>query len=194
MTGCSVFELQVYTIAAVQWLGSRDSGVGMPSISAWAKRTYANMKETTESTAFKVSHVAGDTDLLTVEAAISAADYVDKTAEEQAALQKELAMQVRKRFLRSMWTTTVVDITNTLHETVQMVLFDQSVDKETRIKRGEGLKLMGEIFEQQPRPAGPNFAMDGQLAYEEVAFAAMLETCVRTEQLSRKAEELYKEA
>jgi hypothetical protein len=29
--------------------------------------------------------------------------------------------------------------------------------------------------------------MDGQLSYEEVAFAAMLETCVRKEQWSRLA-------
>lgn len=184
---------KVYTISAIQWLGSRDSGVGMPSISAWAKRTYTNMKETTESGAFKVTHLAGDTDLMTVQAAISAAGYVDKSPEEQAALQKALALQVRKKFLRSMWTTTVVDITNTLHETVQMVLFDQAVDVETRTRRGEGLKLMGEIFAHQPHPDGPNVAMDGQLAYEEVAFAAMLETAVRKEQWSRKAEELYKE-
>ena len=159
----------------------------------WAKKQYASLKENTESGAFKVSRVAGDSDKLAVRNAVNSSDFCNKPKEEQDELQKELAQQVRGNFLRTMWTTTVLDIANTLHEAAQMVLFDQSVDKETRLLRGEGLKLLGEIFSAQPRPEGPNFTMDGQLAYEEVAFAAMLETCVHKEQWRRKAEKLLEE-
>ncbi|KAI2508257.1 hypothetical protein MHU86_6186 [Fragilaria crotonensis] len=178
---------KVYTIAAIQFLGSLTSGVGLPGMTAWAKKQQADLKKTAETSAFKVSRVVGDTDLQTVRAAISSSDFAYKSPEEQAQLQKELNEQLRATLLRSMWTTTVLDITNTLHEAIQMVLFDLSVDPEIRRKRAEGLKLLGEIFNSQPRPEGPNFAMDGQLSYEEVAFAAMLETCVRKEQWSQHA-------
>lgn len=180
-------NVKVYTIAAIQFLGSLTSGVGLPGMTAWAKKQQADLKKTAETSAFKVSRVVGDTDLQTVRAAISSSDFAYKSPEEQAQLQKELNEQLRATLLRSMWTTTVLDITNTLHEAIQMVLFDLSVDPEIRRKRAEGLKLLGEIFNSQPRPEGPNFAMDGQLSYEEVAFAAMLETCVRKEQWSQQA-------
>lgn len=159
-------------------------------MTGWAKKQYATLKEGTALTAMQVSHMAGDSDETAVKAAINSAEYLEKTPEEQQKLEKQLQEEVRHNFLRSMWIATVLDITNTLHEAAQMVLFDQAVDRATRQKRGEGLKLMGEIFATQPRPIGPNFAMDGQLAYEEVAFAAMLETCVRKDQWSRKAEKL----
>lgn len=156
-------------------------------MAAWAKKQQADLKKAAETSAFKVSRVVGDTDLHTVRAAISSSDIAYKLPEEQAQLQKELNEQLRGTLLRSMWTTTVLDITNTLHEAIQMVLFDLSVDPEIRRKRAEGLKLLGDIFSSQPRPEGANFAMDGQLSYEEVAFAAMLETCVRKEQWSQQA-------
>mmetsp|Transcript_31922 Transcript_31922/g.52673 ORF Transcript_31922/g.52673 Transcript_31922/m.52673 type:complete len:539 (+) Transcript_31922:152-1768(+) len=181
---------KVYTLSAIQFLGSVDSGLGMPSMTDWAKKQYSSLKEGTESSAFQMSHMAGSSDETVVKSAINCSEYVDKSPEEQKELQRKLQQEVRYNFVRSMWTTTVLDITNTVHEAAQMVLFDHAVDKATRLKRGEGLKLMGEIFAAQPRPEGPNFAMDGQLAYEEVAFSAMLETCVRKDQWSRKAEKL----
>lgn len=161
--------------------------MGMPSIAAWAKKQHSTLMSTAKSGAFQLSRVAGDPDDHTVQAAINVSDFVNKSKEEQDILQKELDEQVRVNFLRSMWTQTVLDITNTLHEVSQMVLFDQSVDADIRRQRAEGLQLLGEIFSSQPRPDGPNFAMDGQLSYEEVAFAAMLDTCVRKEQWSRQA-------
>jgi hypothetical protein len=156
-------------------------------MTAWAKKQQADLRKTAETGAFKISRVVGDTDLQAVRAAISSSDFAYKSQEEQARLQKELNEQLRGSLLKSMWTTTVLDITNTLHEAIQMVLFDLSVDPEIRRKRAEGLKLLGDIFSSQPRPEGANFAMDGQLSYEEVAFAAMLETCVRKEQWSQRA-------
>ena len=159
----------------------------MPGIAAWAKKQQSALAETAKAGAFKLSRLAGDPNDHAVRAAIHSSDFVNKSNEEQETLLKELDEQVRVNFLRSMWTTTVLDIANTLHEVTQMVLFDQSVDADIRRKRGEGLKLLGDIFSSQPRPEGPNFAMDGQLSYEEVAFAAMLETCVRKEQWSRQA-------
>jgi hypothetical protein len=157
----------------------------------WAKKQHISLKAGTESGAFQVSTMAGNADETVVRAAINSTDYLSKSPEEQKELQKQFQEEVRGNFVRSMWTTTVLDITNTLHEAAQMVLFDHAVDKETRLKRGEGLQLMGEIFAAQPRPEGPNFAMDGQLAYEEVALSAMLETCVRKYHWSRRAEKIH---
>ena len=194
LTCFSQNTIKVYTIAAIQFLGSLNSGVGLPGMTEWAKKQHTDLKIAAEASAFKLSQVAGDMDLQAVHAAIKSIDFTHKSKEEQKQLQKELNEQLRGSLLKSMWTTTVLDITNTLHEAVQMVLFDLSVEPETRRKRAEGLKLLGEIFSSQPRPEGANFAMDGQLSYEEVAFAAMLETCVRKEQWSQKAYEQEQKA
>jgi len=110
-----------------------------------------------------------------------------KTEEERE--EKQRAMEQAQIFgmLNIMWTTTVVDITTTLHTVIQMVLHDQSVDKGTRTKRANGLVQMGEIFMACPTPAGSVQPEDAKAMYEEAAFAAMLETIKRKEEAAHTA-------
>jgi len=86
-----------------------------------------------------------------------------------------------------LWTINVVDITTTLHEVAQMVLHDQSVDKDTRKMRASGLKNLGEIFMACPAPTESGQPEDTKKLYEEAAFAAMLETIKRKEEAAQAA-------
>jgi len=105
-----------------------------------------------------------------------------KTEEER--MEKQAAMEQAQvsGMLNVMWTTTVVDITTTLHEAAQMVLHDQSVDKDTRKKRAFGLKNLGEIFMACETPTESGQPEDAKKLYEEAAMAAMLETIKRKEE------------
>lgn len=111
------------------------------------------------------------------------------TDEEKAAIQTEMESALSTTLLKLLWTTTTVDITNTLYETMQMVLFDQSVDKETRKRRAHGLKKLGEVFMACPEPElGENEEeKDAKKLYEEAAFAAMLETIKKKEEAQQQA-------
>jgi hypothetical protein len=76
-----------------------------------------------------------------------------------------------------------VDITNTLHEAAEMVLYDQNVSAEIRKKRGQGLQTLGEIFQTaSKRHDIPNIE---QQEMEEIAFNAMLDTVWRQETKAR---------
>lgn len=114
-----------------------------------------------------------------------------KTEEERQKKQAEIEELQITGMLGVMWTTTVVDITTTLHEAAQMVLHDQSVDKDTRKKRAYGLKNMGEIFMACPAPKQSGQPEDAKKLYEEAAFAAMLETVKRKEEAAHTASVKY---
>ncbi len=109
-----------------------------------------------------------------------------KTDEDRKAAKKALEEEMTKAMLYMMWITTVVDITTTLHETAQMVLHDQSVDKDVRKRRAYGLNHLGEIFMACPAPLEPGSG-DAKAMYEEAAFAAMLETIKRKEEAAQAA-------
>ena len=106
-----------------------------------------------------------------------------KTDEEKAKIEQELASTMSTILLKILWTITTVDITNTLYEAIQMVLHDQSVDKDTRERRAHGLQKLGEIFMEYPElELGENEEeKDAKKLYEEAAFAAILETIHRIE-------------
>lgn len=110
-----------------------------------------------------------------------------KTEEEKKEKQAAMEELQVKGMLSVMWTTTVIDITTTLHGVTQMVLHDQSVDKDTRKRRAHGLKHLGEIFMACPAPAESGQPEDAKNLYEEAAFAAMLETIKRKEEASQAA-------
>lgn len=114
-----------------------------------------------------------------------------KTEEEKK--EKEAAMEQAQvsGMLNVMWTTTVVDITTTLHEVAQMVLHDQSVDKETRKRRAHGLKNMGEAFMACPTPEESGQPEDAKKLYEDAAMAAMIETIKRKEEATHAASVKY---
>ena len=180
---------QVYSVAAVAFLGALDSGVGTPSISEWASSRHAKLKKGRADTKNQIDTVKAAMDTLQMQQKAAAELSKAKTEEEKKAAEERLAKDLHVGMLRVFWTMTTVDITATLHETIQMVLFDQSVTLEARKRRAHGIKKLGEIFMAcpKPEPKEGDAAADAQRLYEEAAFAAMLETIQRKDQASVNA-------
>jgi hypothetical protein len=178
---------KVYTLSAEQFSGSTDSGVGMPSISSWAKGQRAKMKSHGDVSRNKRDGLMAG--LKMMETQQRAAQELAKAVTEEERREKEVALEQAQLFgtLNIMWTTTVVDISSTIHQVVQMLLHDQSIDKDTRKRRAEGLKEMGEIFMASEVPDTAVLPEDAKTLYEEAAFAAMLETVKRKEEQSHEA-------
>lgn len=178
---------KIYTLSAEQFIGSTDSGVGMPSISSWAKGQRAKMKSHGDASRNKRDGLMAG--LKMMETQQRAAQELAKAVTEEEKGEKEAALEQAQLFgtLNIMWTTTVVDISSSLHQVVQMLLHDQSVDADTRKRRAEGLKEMGEIFMGVEVPDTAVLPEDAKTLYEEAAFAAMLETVKRKEEQSHEA-------
>jgi hypothetical protein len=184
-----VVVVQIYQVTAIQFVGSSESGLGMPGISKWAAAQRASMDKSKAANTNQMDTMRATFGLMKLHTEFAMKMEKAKTEEEKQALQKELAEASQETMLKIFWTTTVVDITSTLHETLQMVFFDQSVDKETRKRRAVGVKALGEIFQACPEPSAP----EGQAKktagtlYEEAAFAAMLETIKRKDEAAHEA-------
>ena len=165
-------------LTALQFLGSADSGIGLPSIARWAAGRKAKMKATTAEGKNAIEGLTSGIDIMQLQANCEQKMKEAKTDDERANLTKEMEKATAENMLKVLWTTLVVDITSTIHETVQMVLFDQAVDIKTRKLRAEGLKAMGQTFIDCPEPprAEGEEKMDAKAMYEEAAFKAMLET------------------
>jgi hypothetical protein len=153
----------------------------MPSINKWANKQIETMKNHTVTMTTRTSQTQ---EKILLKQNIGTA--VDKSnGDEQY---EEVAKDILKRSflqhnaLKWLWTQTVVDITNTLHEVAQMVLHDQNVSPEVRKKRAEALSLLGDYF-QNAKGAGA--AIPEQEGLEEVAFHAMLDTVWRQEKAAR---------
>ena len=166
----------------MQFLGSTESGVGMPSIGKWAEaqKAGAKMKRAENKNQF-------ETLMATVDAMKIQAEYQQKMAqaatdEEKVNLQREMEEASQHTMLRIIWATTATDITSTIYETCQMVFFDQAVDKDVRIRRAHAVKNLGLIFQECPEPEDRK---DAKTLFEEASMAAMLET------IKRKDEETY---
>merc|ERR1712157_454841 len=112
--------------------------------------------------------------------ALAKAETEDEKREIEYEYQKEMAAS----FLNILWTTTVIDITSTIHETCQMVLFDTSVETHVRKERGEALRVLGDSFSNVAESHNHEAEKDVQQLYEEAAFAAMLETIKRKDEAS----------
>ena len=93
----------------------------------------------------------------------------------------------RKEAERIAWTTTSVDVVTTIHEVCQMVFFDQSVDKETRKRRANGVKNLGQIFQATPEPPAAEGKKSARAMFEEAALAATIETMKRKDEASHEA-------
>ena len=179
---------KVYSLSAHQFLGATDAGIGMPSITKWAKGHYAKMERSADTRKAKADTLMAGVKMMTLQQKAAQELAEAKTEEERKEKEAALEQVQIAGMLTVMWTTTTVDITTTLHEAVQMVLFDQSVDKDVRKRRAFGLKHLGEIFMACPAPNESGQPEDAKTLYEEAAFAAMLET------VKRKEEELYAHA
>jgi len=178
---------KVYALSAHQFLGATDSGVGMPSIAKWAKGQRAKMEKSSDMNKAKRDGLIGGMKMMVAQQ--KAAQELAQAATEEERKDKAAAMEHAQMFgmLNIMWTTTVVDITTTLHQVVQMVLHDQSVDLSTRKRRAGGLQEMGTIFMALSAPDESGQPEDAKKLYEEAAFAAMLETIKRKEEASHSA-------
>lgn len=125
------------------------------------------------------------------EAQLKAQAAIEKceTDEERQKIVNQMEEEMGDLMLNVIWTTTVVDIASTLHETCQMVLFDTSVSKDVRKQRGYALKKIGEIFcsiEHTPSDDDGDEKTAKDL-YEEAALAAMLDTVAKKEQATYAA-------
>jgi hypothetical protein len=145
------------------------------------------MEQSTDTSKAKRDGLIGGMKMMVAQQ--KAAQELAHAATEEERKEKAAAMEQAQMFgmLNIMWTTTVVDITTTLHQVVQMVLHDQSVDMGTRKRRAGGLQEMGEIFMASAAPTESGQPEDAKKLYEEAAFAAMLETIQRKEEASHSA-------
>eukprot|EP00934_Nitzschia_sp_Nitz4_P001158 Nitzschia sp. Nitz4//scaffold233_size31335//23674//25487//NITZ4_007954-RA/size31335-processed-gene-0.10-mRNA-1//-1//CDS//3329543388//1158//frame0 len=184
---------KVYSVSGSKYLGSIVTGGGMPSISQWAKKQYLTLKAETRKVTKAVTGTTGvdvrvEQDRMTLERTIGKA--IDKCEGDYDAenfaktLLKESDLQ--EQALNLLWRQTVVDVTTTVHEACQMVLYDQNVSVETRKKRGEALEELGNIFLTSEKD---EFHPKRQ-ELEEVAFHALLDTIWRQEESRRYDQEV----
>ena len=176
----------MYSFSAIHFLGSLESGIGMPSISRWAKKQSEALKVGTNKIIEKNLKFGGDKDNRDFHIHVSTA--IDKSAGDEEL--EELAMDaLKKSHLQEvavdlLWQQTVVDITSTVKEAAQMVLNDQSVTPDVRKARAEGLEVLGGVFEKCETAEDPNSYDQKEL--ETVAFHAMLDTVWRQETAEKR--------
>ena len=156
----------------------------MPSIAKWASSQQARMKKESAGRNNAIDGLKSGIDMMKIQADFEQKMKNATTEPEKLRLVQEMEKAAAEVTLKMLWTTLVVDITSTIHETVQMVFFDQSVDKKIRKRRAEGLKAMGQTFMDCPQPEKPEGEQekDAQKIYEEAAFQAMLETMKRKDE------------
>jgi len=169
----------IYSLSANQFIGSLDSGVGLPSIGKWAASLVARRKLIKETARRQKKTLY--TGLSMLQAAMKLQKELDQTTQEdkkkklEQAFKKEMAEAV----LLTLWTTSAVDITNSIHTACQMVFFDKTVDARSRLIRAKAVKVLGEVFlkiEFVPNVDDIETPLDAQEIYERAAFAALLET------------------
>lgn len=176
---------QVYSLSGAQFLGSFDSGIGMPSIAAWAKSNTAKFSGANKERKQKRETMFAGLGMVQMQTKHAAEMARAQTDEEREKLSEEFQSEMTATMLKVMWTTTAVDITNTIYEVCQMVFFDKSVDKEKRKLRGRAVKALGDIFMKMPKADGAANDSEHKTAedlYKEAAEAAMLETIKRKEE------------
>lgn len=177
-------------MAAVKFLGSIESGMGMPSIADWAARQRANMQKRNDTTNAKVDTLRTGFAMMKLQQDLQKELAEAQTDEEEKVIQMKLEAAMSSTLLSVLWTQTTVDITTTIYEVVKMVCFDHAVDKASRDKRAHGIKVLGEIFMECPAPVVDGDGAeenDAKKLYEEAAFAAMLETIKKKEEAAQKA-------
>jgi len=178
---------QAYSLTAAQFLGSFDSGVGMPSIAEWAKSNLAKLESQKANNKQKKQGMFAGLSMMQMQ--LKHAQELQKATSEEAKqkLNEDFQKELTSTMLEVMWTTTAVDVTNTLFEVCQMVFFDKSVEKHVRKSRGKAVKALGDVFMAVPKPAAQDgMEMAAEEVYRAAAEAAMLETIKRKEESAFK--------
>jgi hypothetical protein len=164
----------------VMYQGSINSGQGLPSLANWANRQKASWEKKTFEGKNKFDTMKASADMLQTQATLMDKMQHAKTDEEKKAIVDELEGHGAGILLRVLWCTTTVDITSTIYEVTHMVMYDMSVDKETRLRRAKAVEALGEVWMNVPEPENLKTQnVDAKKIYEEAAFAAMLETVKR---------------
>lgn len=177
-----------YELAAVQFMGSKDSGIGMPSITKWASGKMAGTRMAKRRNKNKWESKAATLDIIMVQSEYRKKIDVAGSEEEKWQLEREMANACTDVMMRIIWTTTSVDITSTIHETCQMVFFDQSVNKKIRETRAKAVKRLGMIFQECSEPDhAEGHRIDAKILFEEATMAATLETIKRKDESNYEA-------
>lgn len=176
-----------YELAAAQFLGSVDSGIGPPSIRKWAKGKVAGTRMVGTKEKNKWGTQTAKMDIVMVTSKYQKMIETATSDMERLHLQREMETAAANVMMRMIWHTTSVDITRTIHETCQMVFFDQSVDKKTREMRAKAVKRLGRIFQECSPPPAEGGKTDAKMLFEEAALAATMETMKRKEESGQGA-------
>lgn len=173
-----------YELAATQFLGSKDSGIGMPSIKKWATGKLAGTRMAGTKNKNKWESQAAKMDIVMVQSKYQKLIETATSEQEKLKLQREMEEAAANVMMRVIWHTTSVDITSTIHETCQMVFFDQSVNKKTREMRAKAVKRLGNIFQEVSPPPSrvEGGKTDAKVLFEEAAMAATMETMKRKDE------------
>jgi hypothetical protein len=177
-----------YEVTALQFLGSANSGIGLPSIAKWADGKKAKHRMAKAGSKNQWETMMATVDAMKVQAQFQEKLRSAKNEDEMKALSSEMADATTSVMLRIIWTTTTVDIMSSIHEACQMVFFDQSVEKEHRKLRAQAVKKLGEIFQsvaESHSASGDN--KDAKALFEEAAMAATLETIRRKDEATFEA-------
>lgn len=157
----------------------------MPAISKWAQKQLAEVKSRGEMVGQQINKtIGGDRDRQSLEENVRIAIEKSEGDARAEGLAKDILKKsaLQSKALKLLWQQTVVDITNTVHEAVQMVLYDRNVSNDVRKKRAEALECLGEIFSNE---TGKDQPIPEEAGLQEVAFSAILETMWRKEKASR---------
>lgn len=97
-----------YEVAAVQFLGSRESGLGMPGVTKWAEAQQAKNKKKSAAKKNQFQTMMASLDAMKIQM-----EYQQKIAqatsdEEKMAMQREMEDATQEIMLKVIWTTTVV--------------------------------------------------------------------------------------
>jgi hypothetical protein len=94
-------------LAAVQFLGSADSGIGLPSISRWASAHSARIKEKKAKNKNMVDGLTAGMDSMAIEQHYKQKLQEAKNDSERDAIQNEMEKAASETLLKVMWTTYV---------------------------------------------------------------------------------------
>ena len=180
---------KVYNLIATKQIGSLENGYGLPAMADWAEAQHARIEQRKAQNKNQMDHLRAGMDMIKLAKQYQEKIEAAKSDEEKQKLQEEMQKAAVEITLRILWTTNVVDITATLHETCMMIFHDDSVDKEIRRYRTEAVQKLGEVWMNMEPPAGCDAEeKDAVRMYEEAAFAAMLETIKRKDEAANSNE------
>lgn len=167
--------------------GSIESGQGLPTLSKWAANRQAALEKKNAANKNQMKLLKAGMAMMKAQMELQQKLAQATTDEEKQELSRKMQEKASEITLQVLWTTAVVDMTSAIHETTQMVFFDQSVDQDRRKLRAKAVKTLGEIWMDCPAPENAE-EKDAKTLYEEAAFAAMLETVKRRDEAAYEAE------